>query len=795
MKKSISIMVLVLSLFFAGSCAYAAEGGVYLEEAQALKQMGLFRGSDQGFELERAPSRVEAAVMLIRILGQEEIALSAHYSHPFNDVPAWANDYIGYMYESNLSKGISATEFGSAQLTSANQYATYILRALGYSDQEGDFIWSEALNKSLSIGFLTETDLANLNQANKLFVRDDMVHLSYTALANKLKGQTITLQDKLAQEGVFDKAAYTIMMYLNGSDLESLNGMATSDLNEILGADFSHQDINMIIQTGGTAQWQNNVIPAHQLARWAVTDNGLELLQELPLASIGDSKTLTDFIDFAINNYPAQKYGLIFWNHGGGSVSGYGVDELFNYDGLSLKELDIAFENSRLNTNQLEFLGFDACLMGNLETANIAKDYASYLIASEELEPGYGWDYDYFLTRLGRNPGMDGKELGANIVDGFISFYQNNGMADEATTLSVIDLKKVPAVVNALESFIDVVDISAANFATLSKPRSKTKEFGMPSAHGGCTDMVDMVDLAKQFQSVIPAPSANLVKAINEAVIYNRMGDYVDKAGGLSMYFPYSAKDEVGDRIPVYQTTGFSPKYIDYVTEYANLLTGTSLISFDLSSDMPEQSDESFSISLSQEELDNIGQINFTAWVKDDENFYTQILQDSYVEIDEYGTIVTEFNGQITTINGEWACLYELDRGEDYVRYGVPAYLNDAEVNIVLLYDNENPNGLIVGAMPVYDEITGMAPKSMIDFQTGDRITMLYYTSKFVDVNDDTEATEEDFYWYEGNTFTLGEELTLETWEVEDGTYLYGFTVVDLQGNEYYTDFIEVAYE
>jgi hypothetical protein len=273
------------------------------------------------------------------------------------------------------------------------------------------------------------------------------------------------------------------------------------------------------------------------------------------------------------------------------------------------------------------------------------------------------------------------------------------------------------------------------------------------------------------------------------------MGDYVDKAGGLSMYFPYSAKDEVDQRIPIYKTTGFSPKYIDYVTEYTDLLTGTSLSSFDLSSDMPEQSDKSFTISLSQEELDNIDQLYFTAWVKDDENFYTQILQDSSVEIDENGTLLTEFNGQITTINGEWACLYELDRGDDYVRYGVPAYLNGEEVNIVLLYDNENPNGMIVGAMPVYDKITGMAPKSMIDFKVGDSITMLYYTSKFVDVNDDTEATEEDFYWYEGNTFSVGEELTLETWEVEHGTYLYGFTIVDLQGNECYTDFIEVSYE
>lgn len=602
--------------------------------------------------------------------------------------------------------------------------------------------------------------------------------------------------------------AYTIMIYLNGSDLESEEGSATADLEEMVAATFPRADVNVVVQTGGTKQWQDREIPNDSLARYLIGEDGLEFIEEQPLESMGDPDTLTDFINFAMDAYPADRFGLVLWNHGGGAVSGYGVDELFQEDGLNLYELGIALDQSYLKTYPLEFLGFDACLMANLETASMASPYARYLVASEELEPGYGWEYQSWLSELGQDPAMDGKRIGSAIVDSFLSFYNENEMEDEAMTLSVVDLSRTDEVVKALEDLIAVTDLSRANYEEIARPRSLTKEFGLPSEYGGSTDMIDLVHLTQLIQDLDPGEAKALQQAVEAAVVHLGSGIYVDHANGLSIYFPFAEKEDLDQRISVYQTTGFSQLYIDYVVQFASLLTGKPIAGLDVAESAPQQgsgtsTEDEFTISIPPEQLDNIDRIYFTAWVQDEEeDFYTQIYQDSFVDIDENGVILNEFDGEITTIQGEWACLYELDYGEDYIRYGVPAALNGRHVNLVLIYSDEFPDGKILGALPVYDEETGMAPKEMIPIRKGDQIALQYYTEKFYDSEEDGATLEEDgadldedAYWYEYEPFTVKGELAVEQWQVEEGTYLYGFTILDLQGNEYYTDFIEIAYE
>lgn len=554
--------------------------------------------------------------------------------------------------------------------------------------------------------------------------------------------------------------AYTIMVYLNGSDLESEDGSATDDLQEMLAATFSEEDVNIVIQTGGTRRWHTKEIPARKIARYRITESGLELLEELPLANMGDSDTLTDFINYSMDAFPAERFGLVLWNHGGGAVSGFGVDEQFDDDGMTLQELRIAFDESYLKTYPLEFLGFDACLMANIETANIAKDYANYLVASEELEPGYGWDYEPWISALGLDPTMDGRELGTIIVDSFVSFYMDNDMEDEATTLSVVDLSRVDEVVKALEDLITVSDLSEATFQSWAKPRSKTKEFGMPSEYGGYTDMVDMVDMAKQFQTSKPVEATALVAAIGEAVVYRESGLYVDNAGGLSLYFPYNETSELTDLLPIYLTCGFSPLYLDYVTRFASLLTGEVFSSLDISEEAPVQEDLEFDITIPKSELPNIDEIYFTAWIQEEGDFYTQIYQDSYVEIEEDGRILTEFDGIITTIDGELACLYEIESGEDYIRYNAPAVLNGTDVNIILLYDSQHPEGIVQGAMPIYEETMGMAPKNWFPIKPGDEISLVYYTERFYDIDDNAEGSDDD-YWGKKETISMASPLSI----------------------------------
>jgi len=170
--------------------------------ALRLKALGLFQGvgtnpdGSTNFDLGRAPSRTEALVMLIRLLGKDAEASSGSWKHPFTDVPGWANEEVGYAYEKGLTKGSSATEFGVGT-ASAMMYLTFVLRALGYSDAEGgEFTWDKPEELARSVGILPES--VHLEE----FLRADVVLISEAALSAKLKASDITLLERLTSEGV-----------------------------------------------------------------------------------------------------------------------------------------------------------------------------------------------------------------------------------------------------------------------------------------------------------------------------------------------------------------------------------------------------------------------------------------------------------------------------------------------------------------------------------------------------------------------------------------------------------------
>ena len=168
--------------------------------AQRLKELGLFRGvgtnpdGSTNFDLERSLLRTEALVMLIRLLGKEDEALSGKWKHPFTDVPQWADKYIGYAYEKKLTNGISATKFGTGA-ASSRMYLTFVLRALNYSDAAGaDFEWDSPERLAASVGILPEgVDTEN-------FLRADVVLISEAALSAKLKNSSTTLLEKLISQ-------------------------------------------------------------------------------------------------------------------------------------------------------------------------------------------------------------------------------------------------------------------------------------------------------------------------------------------------------------------------------------------------------------------------------------------------------------------------------------------------------------------------------------------------------------------------------------------------------------------
>ena len=145
MKRLVAMTLSIILFLMAMPVSVGAVRDLYFEEQLAgkLKNLGLFQGvSETDFALDRAPTRVEALVMLIRLLGDDQKAKNSGATHPFTDVPQWADAYVGYAYQNGLTNGVSQTTFGTGT-ASAQMYLTFVLRALGYSDTNGeDFSWS-----------------------------------------------------------------------------------------------------------------------------------------------------------------------------------------------------------------------------------------------------------------------------------------------------------------------------------------------------------------------------------------------------------------------------------------------------------------------------------------------------------------------------------------------------------------------------------------------------------------------------------------------------------------------------
>jgi hypothetical protein len=200
--KRILIAAVIMIMAFT-SIGFAENVIRYENEAVMLKDLGLFKGTNKGFELKRQPNRAEAGVMLIRMLGKESVALTEDNDHPFVDVPEWASPYVGYMYRNGLTKGISPSEYGSQNFIDSKSYATMLMRVLGYDDGNGDFSWNLALDKAVEIDLIDGETQSRL--ASELFLRDDLVHFSYNLLKAELKDSETRLVKNLIDQGVVDE--------------------------------------------------------------------------------------------------------------------------------------------------------------------------------------------------------------------------------------------------------------------------------------------------------------------------------------------------------------------------------------------------------------------------------------------------------------------------------------------------------------------------------------------------------------------------------------------------------------
>ncbi|MBR0481194.1 MAG: peptidase C11 [Firmicutes bacterium] len=357
------------------------------------------------------------------------------------------------------------------------------------------------------------------------------------------------------------KDTVTLMVYMCGADLESRSGLGTSDIVEMCNAEIA-DNVNVIVYCGGTTRWMNDVLSSktNQIIKIMSGGQVAYLSKDEGNVCMTTPSTLSGFIKFCSKEFPADRYQLILWDHGSGSLAGYGYDEKFTSRGqMGLAGISQALKDGGV---KFDFVGFDACLMATAETGLMLSEYADYMVASEEVEAGYGWYYTDWLTSLSRNTSISTLDLGKQIVDDFISSCAKQVPSQKAT-LSLVDLAELSATMpKELKNFATATyNKIKEDYNTVATARASTREFS--------TQNIDQIDLVNFALNLKTQEGSDLAKSILGAVKYNKVSSNMTNAYGLSIYFPYKKASSVRTAVSTYEQIGMDGEYSRCIQAFA----------------------------------------------------------------------------------------------------------------------------------------------------------------------------------------------------------------------------------
>lgn len=367
----------------------------------------------------------------------------------------------------------------------------------------------------------------------------------------------------------------SILMYMCGTDLQS---DCVNDLYEMCAADIP-DNVTVVVQAGGASQWDDSRLRANHINRFTIADYDFSDVEVSAWQSMGAQNTLEDYLTWATSTYPADRYMLIFWNHGGGSTSGVCFDETADYDGLTIHEINDALYNfTEANPDfHLDVIGFDACLMATYETAAHMQYYADFMVASEELEPGLGWNYAW-LDALGENPALDAQGIGVAIADAYMEACLDEN-PDDYLSMSVLYLPAMEYLVSTMETYAAYLSqaLDAGQLSTFSRARQRMYAFG--DFDDATSDMVDMMALIDGTRTIAPQTADVLQTAYERVVRYNVGTRKFDYLTGMSVYFPSGSYDGDGCQETI-------PNMTEFTRGYAELRSGGNYV---FSAQVPQQ--------------------------------------------------------------------------------------------------------------------------------------------------------------------------------------------------------------
>jgi hypothetical protein len=372
---------------------------------------------------------------------------------------------------------------------------------------------------------------------------------------------------------------WTIISY-SAADDDVLEGNMWFDINEmeLVG---STDQVNIVVQIDryergfdGDGDWTDT-------RRYLVQrDNDLNsitspVVESIGEADMGDPQTLVDFVTWAITNYPAKKYALIMSDHGGGWTGGFS-DLSVPESALTMPEIVSAMDQIRQATgvDKFEMMGFDACLMAQIEVFGMLYPYSNYMVASEEVIPAYGWSYAAWLGQLTQNPTMDGSGISSAIVSTYVTndtyLTEVRASPDEisqeeaTTTLSAIESARVPEVIGAMNQFVTAA--ASIDQGTVAEARTYTRNYLSLFGEDVAPSFIDLGNFSEVLASMtedggVQQAATQLQIAIDSAVVSEKHGENMAGSNGIAFHFPDS---------DIYYFTEYNSDFPPLYAEYSS---------------------------------------------------------------------------------------------------------------------------------------------------------------------------------------------------------------------------------
>ncbi len=340
---------------------------------------------------------------------------------------------------------------------------------------------------------------------------------------------------------------WTILIYMAADN--SLDAASVFNINQMEAAQLG-DNIQVIVQWDRAADKPWSDTRRYKISQDEDTNTvNSEVLAEIGELNMGDPSVLADFLRWGLTNYPANRTALVVWDHGVG-WSGIAEDDTDN-DQLTLDELERGLAAGIQDKEGFKFdmVGFDACLMGQLDVYQTLAPYAQAAAASEELTPAAGWPYTQWLNQLSENPKSNGKDAARLATESFINYYSTEAPTD-FVTMAAIDLDAISNVSEALNRLTDELstDINLAT-SIVAPARAGTeiyaKAYGLNAERYGAIDLSHFAKIlaAQSSDLQISALAVDVSTAVDSAVILNDSGRGLPHASGISLYFPNSGRN------------------------------------------------------------------------------------------------------------------------------------------------------------------------------------------------------------------------------------------------------------